>query len=218
MKNPAKKFIKYSGKAGKFSYYNKETKENINLQTPFTFTVLDELSTITGWHDNSESGIYSNEVHRIAHDELTIKAFKGGEIARGYYSSIKDKIKAAGGKYAKVLYALLDNELVNIQLTGCSLSPWIDKEFDVHKVSVKFEKTTEEKKGSTTYYTPVFEPVEMEDMEKAIEFDKELQKYFSQHKDKINRNDKAVQSEEKTTETSIDAIGNSEIKVEDLPF
>jgi len=123
--NPATKFIDWKSNEKCFSYYDKEEAKNIAITLPFKFLVLDELHTIKGWNDASSSGIFSNEVKFISKEVMTVKPFKGNEIAKGLYKDIKDKIVAAGGHYTKSIYIMLeDGTLANLQLKGSSVQSW----------------------------------------------------------------------------------------------
>jgi hypothetical protein len=123
--NPATKFIDWKSNDKCFSYYDKEEQKNILVPLPFKFLVLDELHTIKGWNDATQSAIYSNEVKFISKELMTVKPFKGNEIAKGLYKDIKDKIVAAGGHYVKSIYIMLeDGTLANLQLKGSSVQAW----------------------------------------------------------------------------------------------
>lgn len=176
--NPSQKFIEF--RDGGFRYYDKLKKENVSIPLPITFTVLDELSTVTGYDEPNKCGIFSNEVWSLAKTKLLVKSFKGGEIAHGYYSAIKDTVKANGGRYTKSVYAYMDGEIVNFKFSGACVAPWIDKKFDVTKNSVKVEKLGEGKKGKTEYQFPIFEKTDFVNLEKATEADRELQKYLTE--------------------------------------
>lgn len=92
--NPAGKFFEWKSNEKTFVYFDKETKTNVTVPLPFKFLVLDELHTIKGWNDATESGIYANEVKFISRDEMVVKPFKGNEIARGLYKDIKEDRKS----------------------------------------------------------------------------------------------------------------------------
>ena len=119
--NPATRFIQFKGDSGKWSYFDKskgENGENVEIKLPIYFIILDELSTIKGWSDQYQSGIYSNEIHNLG-EQLTVKTFKGGAMIKGWYQDIKNDVKALGGKYTKSIYAMLiyeddSTELVNL--------------------------------------------------------------------------------------------------------
>ena len=123
--NPATKFIDWKSDDKCFSFYNKETRTNEQIPLPFKFLVLDELHTIKGWNEATSSAIYSNEVKYISKEPMTVKPFKGNEIAKGLYKDIKDKVVSAGGHYTKSIYIMLeDGLLANIQLKGSAVQKW----------------------------------------------------------------------------------------------
>ena len=117
IKNPATKFIEWKSSKKAFQFYDKEAEETVEIKLPIEFVILDELSTIKGWHEETESGIYSNEVHSLQNEDLNVRSFKGGDLISGKYSEIKELIKAKGGKYTKSVYAMMGDELVNFQFT-----------------------------------------------------------------------------------------------------
>lgn len=123
--NPATKFIEWKSNDKAFEYYDKETQKKVSIPLPFKFLVLDELHAVKGWNDATSSGIYSNEVKFISKEIMTVKPFKGNEIAKGLYKDIKDKIVAAGGHYVKSIYVMLeDGTLANLQFKGSSVQAW----------------------------------------------------------------------------------------------
>ena len=159
--NPSTKFIEWKSNDKGFSYYDKETKENVAIPLPFKFLVLDELHTVKGWNDASSSQINSNEVKFISRDEMVVKPFKGNEIAKGLYKDIKEKIKAAGGHYVKSVYCMLeDGSIANLQLKGAACQSYGD--FTAKTRSrltdewVVVAKAIDGKKGAVKYTTPDF--------------------------------------------------------------
>ena len=217
--NPAQKFIKF--KNGKFQYWDKEKEQNIEVPLPVQFDVVDELATVTGWHDSSQSGVYSNEVHNTGVEQLNVRSFKGGDIARGFYGEIKDTAKAAGGRYTKSVYALLDGELVNFHFTGAALSAWIGKE---KGEAYEVKELEEGKKGATTYKIPVFAPTPLQDEKKALEVYEELKTYLVEYKKKnTQEGDSVVEAKPKSLEgkpVDPDFEKKPEYKADDeeLPF
>lgn len=160
--NPATKFIDWKSNDKQFSYYDKENKVTVPIPLPFKFLALDEMHTIKGWSDSCQSAIFSNEVKYISKEILTVKPFKGNEIAKGLYSEIKEKIKAAGAHYVKSIYIMLeDGSLANVQLKGAACQAWGDftkknrNRLPDEWVTVK--KSEEGKKGAVKFYTPIFE-------------------------------------------------------------
>jgi hypothetical protein len=56
---------------------------------------------------------------------MTVKPFKGNEIAKGLYKDIKEKIQSAGAHYVKSIYIMLeDGSLANLQLKGSAVQEW----------------------------------------------------------------------------------------------
>ena len=159
--NPATKFIEWKSNDKCFNYYDKEAQKNVEIPLPFKFLVLDELHTIKGWNDASSSNIYSNEVKFISKEVMTVKPFKGNEIAKGYYKDIKDKVVAAGGHYTKSIYVMLeDGSLANISLKGSGVQKWGDfTQKTRNRLAdewVTVAKTEDGKKGAVKFSTPSF--------------------------------------------------------------
>jgi hypothetical protein len=159
--NPATKFIEWKSNEKCFNYYDKEAQKNVEIPLPFKFLVLDELHTIKGWNDASSSNIYSNEVKFISKEVMTVKPFKGNEIAKGYYKDIKDKVVAAGGHYTKSIYVMLeDGSLANISLKGSGVQKWGDfTQKTRNRLAdewVIVAKAEDGKKGAVKFSTPSF--------------------------------------------------------------
>jgi len=159
--NPATKFIDWKSNDKSFSFYDKENKVNVPIPLPFKFVTLDEMHTVKGWSDSCQSSIYSNEVKFISKEVMTVKPFKGNEIAKGLYSEIKEKVKAAGAHYVKSIYVMLeDGSLANIQLKGAACQSWGDftnkNRTRLPDEWVTVKSATEGKKGAVKYYTPDF--------------------------------------------------------------
>jgi hypothetical protein len=159
--NPATKFIEWKSNDKCFNYYDKDAQKNVEIPLPFKFLVLDELHTIKGWNDASGSNIYSNEVKFISKEVMTVKPFKGNEIAKGYYKDIKDKVVAAGGHYTKSIYVMLeDGSLANISLKGSGVQKWGDfTQKTRNRLAdewVIVAKAEDGKKGAVKFSTPSF--------------------------------------------------------------
>lgn len=190
LKNPASKFIEFNGGEGSFSYYDKEKKETIMLELPVHFLVLDQLTTITGWHEPSKSNIYSNEIHMLSDEKLRVRSFKGGLIVTGIYDDIKNDIKAEGGKFTKTIYAMLKGEkmeLVCFKFARSAFSAWLDfcKKNNIDKIGVRIENEfIDGEKGAVKYKMPVFSKLipDKKTNELADEMDIKLQEYFKVYK------------------------------------
>lgn len=190
-KNPATRFIQWGGAEGTISYYDKEAEESVDMpfsaKKPFVFLVLDELNTITGFSEADHSGFWSNEVRNTTTDVLTVKT-KSGVKGKGLYGDISANIKSQGAKFAISVYIAFKDEsgelvIGNIKMAGAALTAWIEfkKKWDVQQIAVKLTGKAEAKKGTNTYYTPVFEAMEVSDATnaQAVALDRDLQQYLS---------------------------------------
>lgn len=167
--NPCKRWFQWSGDKGKLRYFDKEEETNIFVDLPFEFILLDRMATIRGWHDASGGGIYSNEIRSTINEELTVRSFELKEaLARGFYADIKEKVKAAGGKFNTNLYIAFEQEphsgqleIGSLMLHGASLTPWFNFEKqsgrDLYKSAIRIPKFEEGSKGAVKFKTPVFE-------------------------------------------------------------
>lgn len=203
--NPATRFFEWSGADGTLSYFDKELKSKVEVPLPFTFLLLDTLSTIKGYSQSEGNGIYSNEVRNTVTDKLTVKVFKGGTIASGLYKEIKDQITSAGGKYAKSCYIAFYDEnkkltIGNLSLQGSSfgggenkkkkyeVTAWIGfsnaHKNDLMKKAIVMDKDEREcVNGATTFYCPKFSIKDVSEATnaRANELDGELQEYLTSY-------------------------------------
>ena len=207
-RNPCTRWFQFaSGADGGFvRYYDKEAKQNVPLGDSanggkFMFLLLDELATVSGWHDPSESAIFANEVRDTRQDTLVVKSFNGGELASGLYAGIKDRIVAVGGHFVSSCYiAYKDGDslrLGNIRFKGAALGTWMEfkKQCPTKKDSsgksikayyvdaVKIEGFEQGKKGSVTFRTPKFAitPISPETNTQALALDADLQAFLSDY-------------------------------------
>jgi len=164
MSNPAAKFLSWKSNHQKFSYYDKTTQENVFLEMPVKFLALTRYKTIKGWNQKKEGAIIANEVKSLK-EELVVNFYKKGdkqEIARGAWNDIKETVEFWGGRYTESVYAMLpDGELVNLQLSGASLSTWFEfQKNQTHRFFDEFVQVNgfkEGKSGAVTFSYPVFE-------------------------------------------------------------
>lgn len=187
-KNPAAKFLEWKSDEGKLSYYDKEKGENILVELPLKFVILEHYHTVKGWHDASESGIYSNEVFEIGRKVLNVRSLKGGGIAQGLYKEIKSTVKDAGGHYCRSIYAVTnDLEIINISLKGSGVSAYSDfiqeigdGNFDTNWVEIT--EAAPMKKGKVSYTVPVFKKgAEIKDKSKLQPFAETLESYMNDY-------------------------------------
>jgi hypothetical protein len=202
-KNPAKKFLSWKSEEKCFAYYDKDKKENILVPLPFKFVILEHYHTVKGWNDASESGIYSNEVFQIGNEELQVKSFKGGKISEGLYKDNKPTIVAAGGHYARSIYAVTnDLELINISLKGSGVSSYSDfineiGDLNFDKNWIEVTEAKELKKGKVKYSIPIFKKsTAIKDKSKLFLFADELQRYMIDYKSEGTEVVRAKQKQE----------------------
>jgi hypothetical protein len=186
--NPAVRWFEWNGEKGIVRYYDKDAKKNVDVDLPFTFLLLDELASVRGWDDASESGIYSNEVRDTTKDVFVVKTFKGGTIAEGYYKAIKDRVNTRGASYVANCYIAtkLDEALAicSLRFKGSALGAWMEfrkaHRGALNESAVKITGYTEGKKGKVTFRVPTFElkSVSPDTNNAALALDKELQAFL----------------------------------------
>lgn len=185
--NPAEHFFEWAGGKGLLTWYNKEKKENIQVKLPFTFLVIDELSTIGGYNKADKSGFWSNEVRSTKTDELFVRT-KKGPFEAGLYENLT-QTRAKGGKYVKSIYLI--HKIGDDWVMGCfkaggsALSAWIEfsKTCVVQNGKVVMTRGAKQEAPTGEFYPPEFkyESADPAENDEAIRFDKELQIYLSQY-------------------------------------
>lgn len=139
----------------------KKEKGNAQQHVPFKFSMFCEFSTVKGWHADSNSRIYSNEVAYIGSQPITVSSFDGGKLIEGIYSEIKPKVLSLGGKFHKSVYGVSDNGTpINLAFKGSVVSAWSDfvKESgeEVYNKWIHIDSFKEMKKGNIEWTVPVF--------------------------------------------------------------
>jgi hypothetical protein len=201
-RNPATRWFEWAGgsEGGFVRWYNKDTKENVPIEGAFTFLLLDELSTVKGWHEPSESSIHANEVRDTRQEAFVVRSFKGGELASGIYTAIRDRIVAVGGHYVASLYIAYKEgdgdelHIGNLALKGAAAGAWMDfkrnagtKKAATGKMvrsylvdAVKISGYEQAKKGATVYRVPKFALVETTEATntQAVDLDSQLQMFL----------------------------------------
>lgn len=212
--NPAKYFVEWKSDHKCFSYYDKESGKNTQIPLPFKFLALEEMHTIKGWNDASESGIYSNEVKYIGRMPIKVQSFKGGPIGEGLYKDIKMQVVSAGGVYHKSIYAMLeDGIIVNVALKGAAVREW--GEFTQKTKQrltdewIVVDSAIEGKKGSITYSTPGFKfdsVISVEETDNADKAFDELESYLKDYSKKDEVETEKVSEEVLTQDVEDDDL------------
>lgn len=190
LQNPAEHFMEWSGSKGELSWWNKDKQARVPVKLPFTFMVLDELATITGYSKPDKSGFWSNEVRSTVKEELTVR-MKSGVRYVGMYKNEQGIVQMPkGARYTKSVYIAHlggngDYIMGNLKLSGSALTAWI--EFgngckpENGTVTLTGSETVEGELGE--YHVPKFEYRSSNDVENeaAMTLDKQLQIYLSQY-------------------------------------
>lgn len=131
-KSPVKKYITFSGSTGVFKYWDKDKKENVELES-LDITLLDVRASITGFNESLSGSNRSNLILDVKKEPFKVVVSKNGKInnvTEGLYDDIKPKMKSFNGKFTQNIFCLADvgfgEELVQLQLTGSALGGWID--------------------------------------------------------------------------------------------
>lgn len=241
--NPCKHWFQWDGGDGNgFKSYDKVAKTNHITPLPFTFLVLDRLTTITGFNEPEKIGYFSNEIRNLKTDKLTVRS-KNGIEAEGTYEEVKAKLGTKGAAFCQSVYVMFFEgktpTLGNIKMQGASLENWFAfcKENNIMEVAVKVKTSNEKKKGRVVYHEPVFEKTTVKDEtnQAAIEIDKELQSFLKSYLERNQTSTEVTKAPEKAEESKVEAqrvnskpeINEPEIKdkpfsstfdEEDLPF
>jgi hypothetical protein len=161
--NPTVRYYEWKSNDKTFSYYDKDKKENVAV-FPLKIALLTERSTVRGWHDETESSIWANEVKNPAKERFSVqssKPAKGGNtlIATGIYQEIKGKLE--GGHFERVIYGYEEGVgIVKIYLKGSSLGAYSNFRKETgNKCFDKFivvDEFVDGKKGSIKFTFPKF--------------------------------------------------------------
>jgi hypothetical protein len=189
--NPAVRWFEWNGEHGVIRYYDRDTRKNVDVGSDFTFILLDQLASVRGWHDDSSSGIYSNEVKDTSQETLVVKAFKGGTLAEGFYRDIKDRVNRLGGSFTQNLYLAFKDQgelkIGVLRFKGSSLGVWMEfskaHRADLYKKAIRVKGFTEDKKGRVVFRTPVLlvSDIHPDTDRAALALDKELQEFLKSY-------------------------------------
>jgi hypothetical protein len=196
--NPASRWFEWNGENGVVRYYDKDAKQNVDVGSDFTFMLLDQLGSVRGWHDASDSGIYSNEVKDTRQEVMVVKSFKGGALAEGIYKDIKDRVNAVGGQFVANCYIAFkgdDGELAlgSLRFKGAALGAWMEfskaHRTDLYKKAIRINGYTEGKKGRIVFRVPVLKVAEVSPETNAVAtgLDVQLQDFLAGYLKKNKR-------------------------------
>jgi hypothetical protein len=226
--NPAVRWFEWNGETGAVRYYDRDVKQNVDVGADFTFILLDQLGSVRGWHEPSQSGIYSNEVKDTRQDAMIVKAFKGGTLAEGIYKDIKDRVNAIGGQFVANCYIAFKNggdalSIGSMRFKGAALGAWMEfckaHRSDIYKKAVRINGFTEGKKGRIVYRVPVLKAIDVspETDTAAVTLDKSLQEFLAGYlkRNKRDQVDGAAHTLHTNTEPDYEPPPLTD---EDIPF
>lgn len=225
--NPAKRWFEWNGEHGIVRYYDKELKQNVELGSDFTFILLDQLGTVKGWHDASESGIYANEVKDTRQEVMVVRAFKGGTLIEGIYRDIRDRVSTLGGQFVAVCYCAFKDDSGQLQLgamqfKGAALNAWVEfskaHRADIYKKAIRVNGFTEGKKGKVVFRVPVMslKDISVEADRQAIALDAQLQEYLTSYFKRTRREQVEVHQPHEDEQTHQPVT--SQVPDDDIPF
>lgn len=189
--NPAKRYYEWVGSKGCLKYFDKERGEKgeiVEVPLPFSFLVLDKLSTIKGYSDADQSGFWSNEIRDIKKEPFTVRT-KKGIVSTSLYEHLAPVLNQ-GACYCQSVYIAVKGdqglEICNFQIHGSAIGEWINlcKGKDIYKYAVSIVGATPAKKGATSYFIPQFKlssNITPETEAEAVDLDRELQEYLASY-------------------------------------
>jgi hypothetical protein len=189
----------------------------VDVGSDFQFILLDQLGSVRGWHDASQSSIYSNEVKDTRQEPFIVKAFKGGTLIEGIYKDIKDRVNTLGGQFVTNCYIGFKNGnnslgIGSLRFKGAALGAWMEfcktHRADLYKKAIRIKGYTEGKKGKVVFRVPVLTVAEIHpDTDKsALALDKELQEFFAAYFKRTKRD-----QVEEPAHISDEEIGRSDV-------
>jgi hypothetical protein len=187
--NPAVRWFEWNGERGTVCYYDRDAKQRVDVGGEFAFILLDQLGSVRGWHEPSQSGIYSNEVRDTRQDVLVVKSFKGGPLVEGIYRDIKDRAHAVGGAFVTNCYIAFKHQgedlaIGSLKFKGSALGAWMEfaqaHRQALYEQAIAITGYTEGKKGRVVYRVPTLaiKPLAVETQRIAVGLDVELQTYL----------------------------------------
>lgn len=225
--NPATRWFEWNGEHGVVRYYDKDAKQNVDVGSDFTFILLDELGSVRGWHDASDSGIYSNEVKDTRQEAFVVKSFKGGTLIEGIYRDIKDRVNSMGGQFVANCYIAFTNgnglAIGSLRFKGAALGAWMEfrKEHraELFTKAIHVNGFTEGKKGRIVFRMPILETVDItrEQDRTAMALDHTLQAFLKSYFKKPTR--EQVDAHDKDAQPNApEGAPLNELTADDIPF
>jgi hypothetical protein len=185
----SKKTKKVEQECGWYFYTKSEVEGekgfNTAVEMPFTFLWLTSLMSFSGFNEETQQSVYSNEVlsekdlkelmprkaeesveeytKKIKNAQIITAKLGKEEIAKGFYGDIKAVVGDKGGKFCNATYGLLvkeggETEIVRLLITGGAVSPWINfaNQTKLKTMGVSCDGYEDVEKGAISYQAPKF--------------------------------------------------------------
>lgn len=226
--NPAVRWFEWNGEHGKVRYYDRDAKQNVDVPLPFKFLLLDELASVRGWHDASDSGIYSNEVKDTRTDVLLVKSFKGGTLVEGLYKDIKDRANALGGHFVACCYIAFKCgdalAIGSLRFKGAALGSWMEfrkaHRGDLYKKAIDITGYTEGQKGRVVYRMPTFGMRDVSEASnaQAVALDQEFQEWLESYLSRRTNDQAEPTATDDSNEPEREYQASASLDDVDIPF
>lgn len=143
-----------------FSVWDEEKHQNTRVSLPLKKLIfLEHYTCIRGYHEPTDSGIYSNVIYSTLKEVLYVRNSQK-MLARGYYSMIKDQIKQLGGQYTKQVYCYCEGEIIVLLFKGRALQEYFlfmkENESLLKNHYFEVPEALESSKGSIVFHVPIF--------------------------------------------------------------
>lgn len=110
VQNPAKKLLKWKSSEGTFQYWDKSIEQNVNVDLPFKFAILEErYVSFNGYDEDAGAGIWSNEVKEKG-DMVTVRSGDKviAEFKKEDWKNVKNNPELSSANYTQILYVAAD--------------------------------------------------------------------------------------------------------------
>jgi hypothetical protein len=231
LRNPTVRWFQWAGRDGKLTYYDRETKETVEVPLPFEFMPLDQLGTVSGYDKGLKAFFRANEVRSTRKEPLTVM-LGSSVVERGYYRELTTK----GIKYAQSIYIAFRLEdgkwaIGNFTAVGSALSAWFDytKNKIVENGKTVITRGGQMEAGTGPYFPPAFkyDHCDADETDAAWKLDQELQQYLDQLHESAEHNRAEQVDDTEPPVTGSDVLGTGDeipdlgdepINLNDIPF
>lgn len=238
----ADKTYKWRSSEQNFVSWDSEAQEQIFMDKDVKLIPLTATSCVTGSREQDHgkanqrwNSIYSNEFTDFKNDYVKVREFDRLDntktvLCEGVYSpTIKEFIAdKTWAKFTTNVYCLLNGEVVKLQLSGASITAWIEftnkcKSSKVNLYDHKYitvKGYAERKNGAVNYTAPIFDygDITDEEDEHATEVARELETKIEHNKSLTAQEDTTDVTEAAATMAAPEANNDGTIDLSEIPF